>query len=279
MANASGVGGHRAGLGATLRTDNWWVGPSFTAVAFSIWLIYYFWASFQGVYYSAGPYVSPFYLLVSPGPPGSLARDHFLIPWPQSWPAWIPSSPALFIGALPGAFRLTCYYYRKAYYRAFFLTPPGCGVAPAARGGYRGETGILVVQNLHRYTVYIAILLLPVLWVEAFETFYWEGHGAGIGVGTVLLLGNAFLLSCYTLGCHAWRHLIGGRVNCFSCDGFTEAQHSAWSFTTWLNERHMQFAWASLWWIFACDVYIRLVSMGYIPDLNTWQGISWMGAH
>ena len=36
-------------------------------------------------------------------------------------------------------FRLTCYYYRKAYYRAFWLSPPACAVAePHAK--YTGET-------------------------------------------------------------------------------------------------------------------------------------------
>jgi hypothetical protein len=38
----------------------------------------------------------------------------------------------------------------------------------------------------------------------------------------------------------------------------------------WLNRRHELFAWLSLIWIMIADFYIRMVSMGYITDLNTW---------
>lgn len=278
MSNASGVGGHTKGFGATLRTDNWWIGPAFTAGAFATWLLYYFWAAFQNVYYSAGPYVSPFYILVERSEPGELASNHFLLPMP-GLPAFIPASPALLLGAMPGMFRMTCYYYRKAYYRAFFGTPPGCAVGPVPQADYRGETFLLIFQNLHRYTLYIAIALLPILWYEALQSFYWPGKGAGVGVGSILLLVNAVLLSSYTFGCHAWRHLVGGRLNCFSCDGGAEASHQAWTAVSWLNGRHQEFAWASLWTILLCDVYIRLFSMGLIPDINTWEGVSKMGGH
>jgi hypothetical protein len=283
MATASGVGGHAEGFGATQRRDNWWVGPVLSATLFTSWVLYYTWAALQGKYYAAGPYLSPFYaplLFSDPSQPGSAAVSHaFFGPWPAWWPAVVPPSPALLIGAFPAAFRLTCYYYRKMYYRSFFGMPPGCAVGPV-RHNYTGETGLLVIQNLHRYTMYIAIALLPFLFYEAFRAFYWEGHGPGVGIGSVLLLVNAILLSGYTLGCHAWRHVIGGRLNCFSCDGGAEAQHQAWTFTSWLNARHMLFAWASLGWIFLCDVYVRLLSMGVIPDVNTWQGVAYMtGGH
>ena len=33
----------------------------------------------------------------------------------------------------------------------------------------------------------------------------------------------------------------------------------------------MQFAWVSLIWVVFTDVYVRLVSMGVITDLNTWD--------
>ncbi len=277
MANASGVGGHARGLGATQRKDNWWIGPAFTAGALTIWLLYYAWAAFQGMHYSAGPYVSPFYPLVEAGPPGSHASEHFVFGWPVWWPSWLPSSPAIWLGPLPGIFRITCYYYRKAYYRAFFLTPPGCAVGTVERRDYRGETFLLIFQNLHRFTLYIAIALLPVLGYEALKSFYWAGHGPGIGIGSILLCVNLVLLTSYTFGCHAWRHLIGGRLNCFSCDGGAEAQHGAWTASSWLNARHMQFAWASLTMILVCDLYIRLVSMNIIPDVNTWRGVAYIG--
>jgi hypothetical protein len=276
MAQAAGVGGHVEGLGTTQRKDNWWVGPAVTFGVFTCWLIYFFWAASQGRYFSAGPYVSPFYITFH-GAEDPMVREPTAALfgyWPSAWPNWL--SPALIVGALPGVFRITCYYYRKAYYRAFFGMPPGCAVGPVPMSDYRGETGLLIFQNLHRYTLYIAILMLPLLYLDALWGTVWQGQ-VGFGVGTVILMVNAVLLTGYTLGCHAWRHLIGGKLNCFSCDGVSEARHGAWSFTTWLNRNHMQWAWASLLWIAFADIYIRLVSMGIVPDVNTWSGVTWVG--
>lgn len=269
------TGGHLTGFGKTNRIDKWWVGPTATFAGLSMWLLYYSWAAFQGAFWAAGPYLSPFYLTYTHPDSVSDTNPAWALwgYWPEWWPAMI--APALIIGFAPGAFRVTCYYYRKAYYRAFFGTPPGCAVGPHQVSNYRGESGLLLFQNLHRYTLYIAIALLPVLYFEAAQAFFWDGS-FGIGIGSVLLVVNSVLLTCYTLGCHAWRHLIGGKLNCFSCDGVSEARHGAWSFTTWLNIRHMRFAWLSLYWILFSDIYIRAVSMGFIPDVNTWHGVTWI---
>ena len=48
-------------------------------------------------------------------------------------------------------------------------------------------------------------------------------------------------------------------------------RYQAWKKSTWLNERHMRFAWMSLFWVGFTDVYVRLVSMGVITDFNTWS--------
>lgn len=275
MAVGEGIGGHVDGLGATRRTDRWWVGPAVTAAVFSAWLVYYFTAAAQGKYFAAGPYISPFYItfveppsVMDPSPQSALWGY-----WPSSWPNWL--SPALFIGGLPGMFRITCYYYRKAYYRAFFGNPPGCAVG-TVQFDYRGETALWLFQNAHRYTLYIAIAMLPLLYLDAFNGLRWNGQW-GIGLGTVILAVNAVLLTAYTMGCHAWRHLVGGKLNCFSCDGVSEARHGAWKGVSWLNQRHMLFAWSSLLWIAFADIYIRLVSMGIVPDINTWHGVTWIG--
>lgn len=263
-----------------MRQDNWWLGPALTVAGLGFWLFYYSWAAWQGEYYAAGPYLSPFYaplLFADPTQAGSAAVDHaFFGAWPSWWPSWLPPSPAFLIFIFPASFRATCYYYRKAYYRAFFGMPPGCAVGPVPHN-YRGETGLLVVQNLHRYTLYFAIILLPFLYYEAALGFFHHGT-PGVGVGSILILVNALLLTAYTLGCHAWRHLVGGKLNCFSCDGASQARHGAWTWTSWLNARHMLFAWTSLYWILGCDMYIRMVSMGVIPDINTWSGVTWAGS-
>jgi hypothetical protein len=140
-----------------------------------------------------------------------------LTAFPAWWPAFLPQSPAFFLPALAIAFRFTCYYYRGAYYKAAFLTPPSCAVRGVQRK-YRGERALLIVQNLHRYTLYGAIVLLGFLWYEGFAAFFRNGQ-FGIGVGTVVMLLNAALLSGYTFGCHSWRHLIAGRRDCLTCDG------------------------------------------------------------
>jgi hypothetical protein len=278
MATTTGgqlTGGHVSGLAQTHRKDPWWIGPAATAGGLGLWGIYYFVAAFMGKYYAAGPYISPFYITYThPATPTDMSPGYAWFGyWPDNWPLFLP--PALLLGALPGMFRMTCYYYRKAYYRAFFGMPPGCAVGPVPHD-YGGETFLLVFQNLHRYTLYIAIALLPLLYLDAWNGLWWDGR-PGFGVGTLLLTANAVLLSGYTFGCHAWRHLVGGKLNCFSCDGGAEARHGIWSRVSWLNERHQEFAWGSLICIALCDVYIRLVSMGAIPDVNTWHGVTWIG--
>jgi hypothetical protein len=245
-----------------------------TVIGLGTFAVYGAIVAYQAAYYVYGPYVAPFYsplLFVKEGVPGGAEVSHALFgAWPGWWPSFIPASPAFLIVPLPVMVRGTCYYYRKAYYRSFFGLPPGCAVGPAKYGRYEGETALLVFQNLHRYTLYIGIALLPFLVWEGFNALSYKGQ-LGIGVGSVLLLVNATLLTGYTFGCHSWRHLVGGQLNCFSCDASSQIRGSAWQTASWLNARHMNFAWASLGWFLLTDLYIRLCSMGYLADLNTWS--------
>jgi hypothetical protein len=275
---STAVGGHPRGFGRTLRTDAWWIGPLLTVLGLVAFFGYATVRAFEGAWYYADPYLSPFYsplLFVDSGVPGGAPVEHaWLGGWPTWWPefALLPASPAIFILVFPGAFRLTCYYYRKAYYRSFAGSPPGCAVNPGhppTRNPYRGETRLLLVQNLHRYALYFAIAFLFILAWDAGLAFFRDGR-FGIGVGTLVLLLNPVLLGTYTLGCHSWRHLIAGRLDCFSCDARSKLQHGAWKKVTWLNERHMLFAWVSLFWVGFSDVYVTLVARGVITDLNTW---------
>lgn len=277
MTTSTLSGGYRAGLGATLRTDRWWVEPLWTGVGFLIFVVYSTWAALQGNHYFFGGYLSPFYspvLFTDPGVAGAAPLEHaWLGLWPDwlraVWPPFLRTSPAVLILAGPLSFRLTCYYYRKFYYRAYFLTPPACAVGALPRHNYRGETLLLLFQNLHRYTLYIAILYIFILSHDAYLAFWRDGR-FGIGLGTLILVLNPILLGAYTFGCHAFRHLVGGRLDCFTCDAGSRARHGAWQRVSWLNQRHMLFAWLSLVWVGFCDVYIRLVSMGLIHDWSTW---------
>lgn len=270
------IGGHPEGLAATVREDSWWTGPAATFAVLSSFIIYATWAAFQGDHYYASPYLSPLYspcIFIDPSVQGAAPIGGFhgwFGTWPSWWPDFLPSSPAFFILAFPGMFRGTCYYYRKAYYRAFAGSPPGCAVTPLAKGKrpYRGETKLLVIQNLHRYALYLALPFIGFLYYDAFAALWRDGQ-FGFGVGTLVLFINATLLAGYTFGCHSFRHLIGGSDDCMSC-GKNTAKFSAWKKATWFNARHMQFAWCSLIWVGFTDVYVRLVSMGVITDYNTW---------
>lgn len=275
-------GGHVSGLGQTLRKDRWWVEPLWTGLGFLAFVAYANWAGFQGEYYWYGSYLSPFYsplLFVDVSRVGAAPMDHAWFGlWPdwlrQIWPPIFPTSPAWLILVGPLAFRLTCYYYRKFYYRAYFMSPPACSVGPIGNKRYKGETSLFIFQNLHRYTWYVACLYIAILSWDAFVSF-WEGGEIftgrlGIGIGSIVLLINPILLSMYTFGCHSCRHLVGGRLNCFSGGPISRFRYLLWNKSTWLNKRHMMWAWLSMIWVGFSDFYVRMCSMGIYHDFNTW---------
>lgn len=237
-------------LEGTQRRDAWWLELVPVWILLGGFGIYATWRAFEGDYYSWGPYLSPFYSpLIDP-------QHH-----------WWRLSPALLILGGPLSFRATCYYYRKAYYRAFFFDPPGCAISEKP-GNYRGETRFpFILQNLHRYALYLALIFICFLWYDAIRAFSFNGSFY-IGLGTVIMLANVVLLTLYTFSCHSLRHLIGGKHDCFSCIAAGGTRHSAWKLSSYLNEWHMLFAWASLISVGTTDFYIRLVATGAIRDLK-----------
>ena len=267
------VARNAGGFARTTRVDYWWLAPASTAIGLIAFFGYLTFRAFNATYVWFDPYISPtvappFFTPVS-GYPGAVPVDHaWFGAFPAWWPPFIPQSPAFFAPALAIAFRITCYYYRGAYYKAAFMKPPNCAVG-GAPFGYRGEKALLVFQNLHRYTLYGALFLIVCLWWEGLAAFFKNGQ-FGIGVGTVVMVMNAALLTGYTFGCHSWRHLIGGQLDCFTCENAVSPRYGMWKGSTWLNERHMAFAWFSLVWVAFTDLYIYLVSSGMIRDLNTW---------
>jgi hypothetical protein len=249
MSEARGVPA-QSRFGATLRRDAWWIELLPVVLLLGLFAIYATARALEGRFYEWGPYLSPFYSpLIDPG--------H----------RWWPFSPALLILAGPLGFRATCYYYRKAYYRAFFLDPPACAVGEGRRG-YRGETSFpLVLQNLHRFFLYLALLFLVFLWTDAILSFRFDGR-FGVGVGSIVLTANVALLTLYTFSCHSLRHLVGGRVDCFSCSASNRARHRVWRWASQLNERHGLFAWFSLVSVGLADLYVRELARGTIRDLR-----------
>lgn len=276
------TGGHKQGFLSTNRTDSWWIEPTLTGLGFIAFVVYTTWSMLQGEYYwwSAGQegfggYLSPFYsplIFINPTVAGAAPAAHaWLGSFPSWWPSLIPMTPAILILAGPLSFRLTCYYYRKFYYRSFFLSPPGCAIGGVTQKNYSGETVLLVIQNIHRYTLYIAFGIIAVLSYDAVLSFFRDSK-LGIGVGSIILLINPILLAGYTFGCHALRHLSGGRMDCFSCpNGKEKFKHKLWKGVSSLNDKHMFWAWISMIWVAFADIYVRMVAMGNWTDFNTWS--------
>jgi len=170
-------------------------------------------------------------------------------------------SPAAVILPLPAGFRFTCYYYRKSYYRAFAARPYACAVPAAVPGGsYKGERGLFIFQNLHRYFLYAAILIAFFLAYDALRSVI-TPHGFYFGLGSALMLVNVVFIAFYTFGCHSFRHLVGGKLDMFSCDPLAKWRYGLWSKVTMLNDRHALWAWLSLFTVAGVDVYIRYVVM------------------
>jgi hypothetical protein len=119
--------------------------------------------------------------------------------------------------------------------------------------------------------MYVALVFVPILWYGAVSGFHAEGEGWGIGLGSGLLVVNAFLLMMYTFSCHSLRHLVGGGLNCFSCSAWTRTRKRVWDYVSVWNEHHRFWAWTSLVVVVGTDIYIRLVGNDIITDLNTWD--------
>ena len=266
-------------FGQTTRPDAWWLQPLVVFLGFSAFIIYSTWAAFQGLgdmktgipsYWFGGlhgehggaNYLSPFY-----SPEFWGVSPHAIGKLPTWWPTWVPFSPAFLILWIPAGFRFTCYYYRGAYYKAFWADPINCAVGEP-RKSFLGERFFpLVIQNIHRYFFYLAVLFIVLLsydaWLGMWFTDVAGKEHFGIGVGTIVMILNAVFLAMYTFGCHSLRHLIGGFL-----DSKSKAPTCAKTYNcvSCLNTKHMMWAWISLFWVGFTDVYIRLCATGHLND-------------
>jgi hypothetical protein len=261
----AGVGAPgRAQISArTLRTDRWWLPPLITNLGLATFVIYATIRSFWGSAYWVDDYhyLTPFYspCLSESCVPGS---SHFGTPFPEL-PGWIPLGFVVLPFLL--GFRLTCYYYRKAYYRSVWASPQACAVAePHAK--YTGETRFpLILQNVHRYFFYVASIVSIINTYDAIIAFHAKGGGFGFGLGNIILAGNVIMLWAYTLSCHSCRHIVGGRLKHFSKHPI---RFWFWSQVSKLNVRHMALAWTTLGTLVLTDFYVMLVASGVISDLR-----------
>jgi len=263
----AGVNGPtRAAIGVkTLRTDRWWLAPLTTFVVFSSFVVYATWRAFAGGSpesgnYQIGDYLSPFYSPCLTDKCGSAAD--FGTPFNG-----FPLSAALIILIFPLGFRMTCYYYRKAYYRAFWLSPPACAVAePHTK--YTGETRLpLIINNIHRYFWYAAVVVGVILSYDvvlSFQNFaVRDGDSGHVGLGSLILLANVVFIWLYTLSCHSCRHAVGGRLRHFSKH---PVRYQLWTWVSKLNVHHAKFAWYSLFSVAIADFYVYLLANGTISE-------------
>ncbi|WP_127784240.1 hypothetical protein [Rhodococcus sp. X156] len=263
----AGVGDAEAGRATirarTLRRDRWWLQPAVTFTLLTAWLLYALvrTASQRAYFVEEYHYLSPFSSPCVSASCAPAARD--LGTWFGEFPPFLPY--ALLVLPFLLGFRLTCYYYRKAYYRSFWLSPPACAVAePHSR--YTGESRLpLVLQNVHRYFFYAAVLVSALNTYDAARAFRGADGGFGIGLGTLILVLNVALLWTYTASCHSCRHLIGGRLKHFSAHPL---RYKAWTGVSKLNTRHMELAWITLATLVIADGYVALVASGTLTDLR-----------
>jgi hypothetical protein len=244
----------------TLRTDRWWLSPLLTAAGLAAWVLYATVRAFMQQWYWVAEYhyLTPFYspCVSTACTPEAAHFGRFLPDWPVL-PFAAVTLPFLLL------FRLTCYYYRKAYYRSFWLSPPACAVAePHTR--YTGETRFpLLGQNLHRYFFYAAVIISVINTYDAILTFRGADGGFGIGLGTLIIVVNVVLLWAYTLSCHSCRSITLGRLNHFSKH---PVRYWAWTQVTKLNRKHQELAWTTLGTLALTDFYIMALAAGWFSD-------------
>jgi hypothetical protein len=247
----------------TLRNDRWWLAPTLTVLGLVAWLAYATvrvflqkWYFIEGSHYH---YLTPFYSpCISNGCDPKAAEFGRFLPANALLPYAALTLPFLLL------FRLTCYYYRRAYYRAFWASPPACAV-PDGHKRYTGETRFpLIFQNAHRYFFYAAVVISIINTYDAVVAFS-GSKGVGFGLGNLVLLANVVLLWAYTLSCHSCRHITGGRLKHFSKHPL---RYRFWIFVSKLNTRHMLLAWITLGTLALTDFYVMAVSAGWFSDLR-----------
>jgi hypothetical protein len=256
MAEISAPADYIERVSSVQRNDRWWVEPFVTMGFYTLFILYGLLRVFENQHSHWGPYLAPFY-----------APD--LVTW-FGLDRYLPLSAAFYVAGFPLLFRLTCYYYRKSYYRAFFWDPPACAVRER-RTHYRGETVFpYVLNNLHRYALYLAIVIWAFLTYDALIAFVWNG-GVRIGIGTVIMVVNAICIGLYTFSCHSFRHLSGGNLDCYSCEYGGEERHAFWGVVSRLNKSHGKWAWISMFTVWGADLYVRtLAASGIAPGTGIW---------
>ena len=252
-ASSKPPGTAQRGFGTTMRVDRWSLRPLAIALGLTAFIVYatisaVFLIPYFGFPYEAEGYHSPFF---------SIAIGEVFLP------AWL--SPAILVLWVQVFFRATCYYFRGAYYKAFFADPPACAVGePTIHRRYGMENRFpFILMNAHRFFLYLAFIPLAVMWLDLGLAFWHEGS-VRLGIGVGLLAADAILTSLYVFSCHSFRHLAGGNLDCYSCSANTRRRHGLWQRVSAWNQHHGLWAWASLFSIVLADLYVRSLGLDII---------------
>ena len=248
----------KRGFGRTDRIDYWWTEPVWMAVALTAALIYtavrvVMWDG--SIHYDDHRVTSPIFS------PDVLHMLHI-----TNHPGWMNS--AMLILWIPFGFRGTCYYMRRVYHRTFFQNPTGCMVSKPGISytvDYKGEKGLFILNNIHRYMLYLAILVLSVKFYDVLLTTRFDDGSRAVSIGTMVLGIEAFLLFMYVASCHAFRHLFGGGMDQWR-GGISGIFGSIYRWVSGVNVHHAFWFWTSLAMVFLGDLFVWAVAEEFISD-------------
>jgi len=256
------------GLGRTNRIDNWLRQPLAMGIALTAAMIYTAVRLFlypDTIHYdvNGATVMSPIFS------PNVLEWELFgLKDWDH--PGWV--NAAVLVLWIPFGFRGTCYYMRRVYYRTFFASPVACWVDEPEinkKIGYKGEKRLFIFNNLHRYFLYAAMIILAIKWWDVTHTLHFtEGaaQGWGICIGTLVMGFEAFLLTMYVTSCHALRHLAGGVLDRWTSP-ISKLRGKLFGRISVLNRSHGFWFWTSLTFVFLGDLWVLAVDAGMVSDM------------
>ncbi len=248
------------GFGRTDRIDSWWKQPLWMATALTVAVIY---TGLRVVFFDGEIHYDN-HRVTSP-----IFSPDIIHMFDISAPSWANS--AMLILWIPFGFRGTCYYMRRVYHRVFFQNPTGCVVSKpeiSYRFGYKGETGLFVLNNIHRYMLYLAMAVLLIKIYDVWHTmqFHQESTDSlGVSVGTLILATESFLLTMYVVSCHAFRHMIGGGLDRWTGKFGSFVGKLYWKVSS-TNVHHAFWFWTSLAMVFIGDLFVWSVAEGILSD-------------
>ncbi len=252
------------GLGRTNRIDNWLKQPLAMGLGLTAAMLYTAWRLF--LYPESISYELDGSTVMSPiFSPNVLEWELFGL---KDWnhPSWV--NAAVLVLWIPFGFRGTCYYMRRVYYRTFFASPTACWVDEPEINkalGYQGEKRLFIINNLHRYFLYAAMLILVIKWWDVTHTLHFHG-GYGMSLGTLVMGIEAFLLTMYVTSCHALRHLAGGSLDRWTTS-IGRIRGALFGRISIFNRSHGFWFWTSLTFVFCGDLWVLAVREGHLSDV------------